>query len=49
MSDYDSWGDGERIVVNVATLYREFGATDAPERNEMFALMAQIRKSKGMS
>ena len=49
MSDYDSWGDGERIVVNVATLYREFGATDAPARNEMFALMAQIQKSKGMS
>jgi glyoxylase-like metal-dependent hydrolase (beta-lactamase superfamily II) len=24
MSDYSSWGDGERIVINVATLYREF-------------------------
>jgi glyoxylase-like metal-dependent hydrolase (beta-lactamase superfamily II) len=24
MRDYDSWGDGERIVVNVVSLYREF-------------------------
>lgn len=29
MSDYDAWGDGERIVVNVMTLYREF-ADSAP-------------------
>lgn len=24
LADYDSWGDGERIVVNVVSLYREF-------------------------
>jgi len=46
MADYDSWGDGERIVVNVATLYREFGAADAPERSEMFSLMAAINKAR---
>ena len=47
MTDYSSWGDGERIVINVATLYREFAggkpATDI--RADLFGLMAQLRKS----
>ena len=30
LADFDSWGDAERIVVNVATLYREFGSKEAP-------------------
>ncbi len=47
MSDYDSWGDGERIVVNVATLYREFaGDTSEPNVAELFGLMAQIHKDR---
>ena len=47
MADYDSWGDGERIVVNVATLYREFGAADANlAPGELFALMAKIHKAR---
>jgi len=44
LADYDSWGDAERIVVNVATLYREFGATEQPANP--FELMARIRKAR---
>lgn len=47
LTDYSSWGDAERIVVNVGTLYREFAggkpATDI--RADLFGLMAQLRKS----
>ncbi len=47
MTDYDSWGDGERIVVNVATLYREFGAAPpSTGPGELFALMAKIHKAR---
>ena len=46
LTDFDSWGDAERIVVNVATLYREFGAREAPEVGEVFALMAKIHKAR---
>lgn len=43
MSDYDSWGDGERIAVNVATLYREFGSEDAPaDVPTLFGQMAEL-------
>jgi glyoxylase-like metal-dependent hydrolase (beta-lactamase superfamily II) len=45
MSDYDSWGDGERIVVNVATLYREFsGETAHPDVATLFGQMAQLAR-----
>ena len=47
MTDYDSWGDGERIVVNVATLYREFGDAESPANPvELFALMAKLHKAR---
>ena len=47
MTDYDSWGDGERIVVNVATLYREFGdAVATPARGDLFGLMAKIHNAR---
>ncbi len=43
--DYDSWGDAERIVVNVATLYKEFAADPTPNNiTELFGLMAKIHK-----
>ena len=41
--DYDSWGDAERIVVNVAKLYREFGSIERPANP--FELMARIRRA----
>lgn len=43
LGDYDSWGDAERIVVNVASLYREFsGDTSPPNVLELFGLMAEL-------
>ena len=44
LADFDSWGDAERIVVNVATLYREFGSTEQPA--DPFELMAKIRRER---
>ena len=44
LADFDSWGDAERIVVNVATLYREFGSSEQP--GDPFQLMARIRKER---
>jgi len=47
LDDYASWGDAERIAVNVATLYREFGATDAPgDPATLFGWMAQLWKDR---
>ncbi len=38
---YDDWGDRERVVVNCATLWREFSADETkPEIAELFAGMA---------
>lgn len=43
LGDYDSWGDAERIAVNVATAYREFADdTSAPDTLQLFGLMAEI-------
>jgi glyoxylase-like metal-dependent hydrolase (beta-lactamase superfamily II) len=48
MSDYDNWGDGERIAVNVATLYREFSGSHEPgDPATLFGQMAAIAKSRG--
>lgn len=43
LGDFASWGDAERIAVNVDTLYREFSGDDA-EANalELFAAMAEL-------
>ena len=47
LDDFASWGDGERIAVNVATLYREFGASDTPsDAATLFGWMAQLWKDK---
>ena len=47
LGDYASWGDAERIAVNVATLYREF-AGDARPANvvELFGLMAELHRAR---
>jgi cyclase len=48
MSDYDSWGDGERIVVNVATLYKEFSGEASPnDAAILFGQMAALAKDRG--
>ncbi|MGH1422055.1 MAG: MBL fold metallo-hydrolase [Hyphomonas sp.] len=44
LGDFESWGDAERIAVNVDTLYREFsGATEETPVVELFAMMAETR------
>jgi glyoxylase-like metal-dependent hydrolase (beta-lactamase superfamily II) len=45
LGDYSAWLDAERIVVNVHTLYREFGdSRPAPNTVELFALMAELAR-----
>ena len=47
LDDFASWGDSERIAVNTATLYREFGAKDAPsDPATLFGWMAQLWKDR---
>jgi glyoxylase-like metal-dependent hydrolase (beta-lactamase superfamily II) len=43
LGNYASWSDAERIAVNVATLYREFGGSEeTPNAVELFTMMARI-------
>jgi cyclase len=45
LGGYSSWRDAERIVVNVATLYREFSGNPQPaEIAELFAEMSKLAK-----
>ena len=47
LADYDSWGDAERIVVNVANLYKEFANDTTPnDITELFAMMAAVHKNR---
>ena len=44
---YASWGDAERIAVNVYTLYREFsGSDERANAVELFGLMAAIASAR---
>ena len=44
LGDFSSWGDSERIAVNVDTLYRSYrGDTSRANTAELFALMAELR------
>ena len=48
LTDYSSWGDAERIVINVVSLYNEFsgGTAKTPSIVEMFGLMAKLHYSR---
>lgn len=47
LADYESWGDAERIVVNVSTLFKEFsGDTTANDTTVLFGLMAKLHRSR---
>ncbi len=47
LGDFASWGDAERIAVNVDTLYRSYaGDTTAPDVLGLFGLMAKIKRAK---
>ena len=50
LTDYDSWGDAERIVINVAEIYRELAGEGGEEgsildRGVLFAQMAELAGS----
>lgn len=45
LGDFESWGDNERIAINVDTLYREFsGSTEAARTVELFGLMGELKR-----
>jgi glyoxylase-like metal-dependent hydrolase (beta-lactamase superfamily II) len=48
LGDFASWGDAERIAVNVHTLYREWsgGAQGAANALELFSLMAELAQRR---
>ena len=47
LGDYASWGDSERIAVNVATLYREFSKDPTlPNVLELLDRMAELERSR---
>jgi cyclase len=47
LTDWSSWGDAERIVVNVATVYRELsGDTSPPDMPVMFGMMARLHQMR---
>jgi hypothetical protein len=47
LDDYSSWSDGERIAVNVDTLYREYSGSQArPDTAALFAVMARLHKDR---
>ncbi len=43
---FDDWGDRERIIVNCATLFHEFGVQERPEIAELFAGMAEYATAR---
>jgi hypothetical protein len=43
---FDDWGDRERIVINCATMFHEFGAQDKAEITELFTGMAEYAKAR---
>jgi len=47
LDDFAGWGDAERIAVNTATLYREFGDKNTPsDPATLFGWMAQLWKDR---
>jgi glyoxylase-like metal-dependent hydrolase (beta-lactamase superfamily II) len=43
LDDFSSWGDAERIAVNVDTLFKEFnGDTSPPDIVQLFAMMSKL-------
>ena len=45
LADYDAWGEAERLVVNVTTLYRDFGGDPPSDVVTMFTQMAELARS----
>jgi len=47
LGDFESWGDAERIAVNVDTLYREWrGDSTPPNAVALFGLMGKLARER---
>ena len=47
LQDYAQWGEGERVVANIASLYREFDpGAKGPDVTSLFADMAALAQTK---
>ena len=48
LGDFESWGDSERIAINVDSLYREFsgGHGDRTHMQELFTRMAELARDR---
>lgn len=44
LDTYNDWGDRERVVINCATLYREYGLEETLDIATLFGAMAQYRQ-----
>jgi cyclase len=45
LADYEAWGEAERLVVNVTTLYRDFGGDPPADVVTLFSQMAELARS----
>jgi len=45
LSSYANWGEPERVVININTLYRDFGADVASDPLTLFGYMAEFRRT----
>ena len=46
IDDYGDWGEAERMIANVATLYREFGDPTVPsDIISLLGMMAAYRRT----
>jgi cyclase len=45
LADYEAWGEAERLVVNVTTLYRDFGGDPSSDVVTLFSQMAELARS----
>ena len=48
LGDFESWGDSERIAINVDSLYREFSgaAGERTHMQELFTRMAELAQAR---
>lgn len=45
LADYAAWGEAERLVVNVTTLYRDFGGDPPSDVVTLFTQMAELARA----
>lgn len=47
LGDFESWGDSERIAINVDSMYREFsGGGERTHMQELFTRMAELAQAR---